>query len=126
MDILSLYLYQPAFKVNEKIAYFIFKTLGAGRSLAVAQRGADAGQQLSRAKGFGEVVVSSQVQGSHLAALQGLAEITMMGRALVDLTSCMSSRPSMSGSPRSRSTTSGLRDSMSFSPSVPVLAQVTW
>ena len=71
MDILSLYLYQPAFKVNEKIAYFIFKTLGAGRSLAVAQRGADAGQQLSRAKGFGEVVVCSQVQGSHLAALQG-------------------------------------------------------
>ena len=38
MDILSLYLYQPAFKVNEKIAYFIFKTLGAGCSGCGAAR----------------------------------------------------------------------------------------
>ena len=73
MDILSPYQDLVFIVINDQISHGVGAIAGnlivAGGGAGVTDGGTDPGQQLVRAEGFGQIVVSPQVQGVHLVSL---------------------------------------------------------
>ena len=62
----AVHAHDALFRVHLQAADIVDALFAFGHALAVAQRGADAGEQFLCAKGLGDIVVRAVIEGAHL------------------------------------------------------------
>ena len=113
------------FAARSTVNALVHRWLVDADNRGAAHRGTQPGQELVHAERFGDVIVRTGIERFHLIRRVGARRKHDHGRVHQPRSPASTSTPSISGSPRSRTTTSGGFSAAALSAPAPVEAVIT-